>query len=145
MNKELIEKLKRNEKPFGLLSKEEKECIRKAGMENVQYYNGDNWINKPCAYPDLFTHSTYRIKPDYQPEPEYEDVEIVMHGKCLGGNENLRLGIWNANSPRFWIPLYEIPAMPNFVDFHHLEKLDITDIATDINRGLKVYARFRRS
>ena len=34
----LIEKLKHNEKPFGRLSPEEQECLRKVGTENCESY-----------------------------------------------------------------------------------------------------------
>ena len=58
MDKELIEKLKKNERAFGLLSKEEQKAFRLTGKENSKVYFVINpflpalrqMFNKFCIY-----------------------------------------------------------------------------------------------
>lgn len=79
-NTEIIIKLKRKDlaQPFGLLNKEEQEVLKKAGKNNLL------WLTDMCVWisPVAFSiHpnniSTYILKPDYEPEPEYVDIEIT--------------------------------------------------------------------
>jgi hypothetical protein len=72
--KELIKKLKdRNRaRPFGMLSEEEQKILRQANeTKAVMLYNGSGWESARWFFtsPQL----TYILKPDYEPEPEYED------------------------------------------------------------------------
>jgi len=72
---DLIEKLKHNEKPFGLNSPEEQECFEKVGKRNCEEYSGREWGRVMSVF---FNSHTYRIKPDYQPEPQVEKAEIEL-------------------------------------------------------------------
>ena len=65
MNKELIEKLKQNEKPFGLLGEEEQSCLKNIGHRNRQFY-GDGWKIDNDSF--VAAGIAYRIKPDYRSE-----------------------------------------------------------------------------
>lgn len=77
MNKqEMIEKLKKNEKPFALLSKEEQDFLISLPdntLECLQEWVPITWklITQICweSRSSLSTN-TFRIKPDYKPEPE---------------------------------------------------------------------------
>ncbi len=148
--KELIEKLKDKNyvRAFGLMSKEEQEVYRKVGRYNCIFFNGDNstWENYGQVF---FNGTTYAIKPDYQPEPEYVDLEIVEENGWLGiaaiGYENL------VTYP--FTHLHCLPSLPNFHCFwkdtgkgHNLsnEIYSITEISPLINKGIKVYARFKQ-
>jgi len=81
--KELIEALKNNEKPFGLLSKPEQECLRKINeLCSIECYqdsggwsigNGEGFVQIDNAY---CRHCVYRIKADYNPEPEIVECKV---------------------------------------------------------------------
>ena len=67
---ELIKKLKKNNRAFGLCSTEEQECFKEASIDKCIFLNSTNeWVNPIAFIPNL----TYRIKADYQPEQEKED------------------------------------------------------------------------
>jgi hypothetical protein len=94
MNAELIEKLKHNERPFGLCTKEEQECFKEVRKQNCLFYSVENkWLEilSSSATTNHFPNEqTYRIKSDYQPQPEYmyEDVIIInneLRAKQIGG------------------------------------------------------------
>lgn len=77
-----IEILKKNEKPLGLLSIEQQKILRSLPRE-IQFFTGYQWANLSEGENDwgFTSHSTYRIKPDYQPERESKFVEcdVYMH------------------------------------------------------------------
>jgi len=66
---ELIEKLKKNEKPFGLMEPEEQECLKKVGKKNCLYASDmtKGWLQAPVNV-DFCWGVTYAIKHDYKPE-----------------------------------------------------------------------------
>jgi hypothetical protein len=136
MNKELVEKLKNKDyvREFGRMSEEERELYKKVGARNCVRYSS---VLSICGWYDAFDFCerfSYAIKSDYQPEPEYEDVEIVNTG---------RLGIYTPKGR--WTNLHEIPSMPNFDIFvygmNHAE-CKYQNIAKEIRSGKKVMARF---
>jgi hypothetical protein len=133
---ELIEKLKKNEKPFGLLSKEEQECLNKIPLKYIKGFYGEKW-ETPMSF---VRHIAYYICPDYQPEPEYEDYEIKENGNQLGIWEEIEEGVSH------WIPLWEIPAEPKFKEFWYElygynVSTTIDKVASEIRNGYKVFAR----
>ena len=147
--KELIEKLKDKNyvRPFGLLSPEEQECLKKAGKNNCLVYTVLGDWKKGKAY--FINISTYAIKPDYQPEPEYEDVEIKVFSTNRLGIVYRQKCFTNPNS--IMIPLHELPSLPNFEGFWFDTdtgtRFNFTDdgpVATYRDEGKTVYASFRR-
>lgn len=65
---DLIEKMKKNEKPFGLLQPEEQECLKKVRNKNCVFYTVDGDWEDTAGLDSFCIGQVYRIKPDYQPE-----------------------------------------------------------------------------
>jgi hypothetical protein len=76
--KDLIEKLKDNKVCFGLLSEQEQECLKKAGKGNCQVRGSRN-LWEPAFSGGWNFELTYRIKPDYQPEPKEKKLPVENH------------------------------------------------------------------
>lgn len=133
MNKELVEKLKNKDyvREFGRMSEEERELYKKVGARNCVRYSS---VLSICGWYDAFDFCerfSYAIKSDYQPEPEYEDVEIVNTG---------RLGIYTPKGR--WTNLHEIPSMPNFRGFISCGvKIPMEEVAGALDQKTKVIAR----
>jgi len=144
MDTEMIEKLKKNEKGFGFLEPEEQVFLKSIGNENRLFFSIKGWAPDPSKSTNI--NNIFRIKPDYQPEPEYEDIEIV---KLEGGYPSVRdmkiLGIYY-KCGNVW--LGDIPAMPDFWDFIDLDAIvqavDFKYVASRLRLKHKVVARFRR-
>jgi len=88
MNYELIEKLKKNEKPLGLLSEEERELIKELnnnGEHIVDWYHiVHGWIHESRSWL-LCNDKTYRIRPDWQPDqPHFKMGDIIIARKKDG-------------------------------------------------------------
>ena len=154
MNKELIEKLKIKYyvRAFGLMLPEEQECFKKVGIKNCIIYGrmcgkqGAEWRDTTAELQGDFT---YAIKPDYQPEPEFQDVEIIQQGNWLGITRP-----WAEDYSRFpfdFTHLHCLPSLPGFRGFWHKGLNDsfiggdhYEEIAEMIDEKTKVYARFRK-
>jgi hypothetical protein len=138
----VIEKLKDKKyvRAFGLMSPEEQELLRKANTSNCLFYNpGGNWLTIRCDM-DFDRDRTYAIKPDYQPEPEYVDLEIVE------GKDGF-LGVYNKEP----IPMTNFPfvhihcllSLPNFKGFY-IKGSDNVEVEPQwVARHDNVIARFR--
>jgi len=156
---EIIEKLKDKNyvRPFGLMTPEEQECFRKVGIKSCETYNQAYWQQAVggCMF-EYDQDCTYAIKPDYQPEPEYVDWEIVK------GNDNF-LGIHRRifNDPPIpfsFTHLHCVPSLSGFNCFWHDEGPGIAGkgymhknsfwsiglVSPKKAEGKKVYARFRK-
>ncbi len=74
--KNLIEQLKDNEKPFGLMSEEMQEKAAAMGLlDNFQLFVGPGWGGVFKATGCSFQNGkVYRLRPDYE-----DDLEIVEH------------------------------------------------------------------
>ena len=74
----LIEKLKKNEKPFGRLTMEEQEYLKAVGAENRQFYDcNGRWVGDFTT--SIMKNYSLRIKPDYkEPEPEIVECEVKL-------------------------------------------------------------------
>lgn len=75
---ELTKKLMKNEKVFSRLTSKEQACFKKAGKENCVFWGDaiDKWRVSIC---DNFQPGVvYRIKRDYEPEPEIERCEVFV-------------------------------------------------------------------
>ena len=84
---ELIEKLKDKNyvRAFGLMTDEERDVYKKVGSNNCLEYGGNNWKNAFGGDGRVFDwRFEYVIKPDYRPEPEYEDLEVTKCSNSKG-------------------------------------------------------------
>ena len=139
---ELIEKLKDNTTPYGLCSNEERATFESVGANNCRVYNFNGWGNSLNTPHKFSCQLAYQIKSDYQPEPEYADLEITTDCK-----EGIGLGVhscFQCQLPRRWMAIHELPSLPGFRGFldDKGSTLQITWIAERISRGQKVIARF---
>ncbi len=76
MNKEIIEALQKNEKPFGLMSDELREAFRDIYTPlNLDIYLSNGWMI--CGSSDWNDESVYRLRNDYKPESDIVECEIV--------------------------------------------------------------------
>jgi hypothetical protein len=90
MNREeMIEVLKSNTTPFGLLSKEMQDFAKNIPFESLLCYaSGNNWIEKSEWY--IVSYLTYRLKESYEDksqEPEYEERPVTLASEfytCVG-------------------------------------------------------------
>ncbi len=77
---ELLDRMKKNEKPFGLLTEVEKQCL-KDNNGHIEKYRTWGWefvpnVNFHCPNFDInYSHFTFRIDPNYNPEPEIPVLE----------------------------------------------------------------------
>ena len=156
MNK-LIEKLKDNEahKIFADMSNEEQQVLWSLMATNaLQHLTEDmNWCQK-SKESKLFNLSIYRIKPDYQPEPEFVDLEVVRHAEGTV-EQTWWLGVWadkRAELPHAFTHLHCLVSLPNFECFWNKIPSPVDSentfyclgLVTKMrNAGHKVYARFR--
>jgi len=84
MNKELIEALKKNEKPFGKMTAEMKEAMFEIGIPHFQRYMYLNaWHGNLNSFA---SELTYRLRPDYEMEPEIMENVVFKVGKKLMTN-----------------------------------------------------------
>jgi len=150
---EIIEKLKDKNyvRAFGLMTPEEQELFKKVKKQNCIIYNlGKHWLDCQNSKEEFYDIQTYAIKPNYQPEPEYVDWEIVK------GNDNF-LGIHRriiSNDPPIpfsFTHLHCVPSLPNFDQFWwdsdtgtRFGSVCIESVARLRAEGKKVYARFRK-
>ena len=144
---EMIEKLKKNKIAFGLMSPEEQELLRKANTSNCLFYNpGGNWLTIHCDM-DFDRDRTYAIKPDYQTEPEFVDLEIFALDGWLMVQRDSNCEFL----PYLQTHLHCLPSLPNFEGFIRKptmtieEKWFLQGVAKQISEGHKVYARFRKA
>ena len=79
------------------------------------------------------------LKPDYKPEPKYEDINIVEYGLYLGAYGGLGTVL-----PHHFNHLHILVAIPAFVGFFEEDgQRTFNDlIANTIREGHKVVARF---
>lgn len=107
----LIEKLKNNEKPYGLNTKEERGCFEKVGRANCLYLQPDiTWKSIDCIGGSKTFHKkdVYCIKLDYQPEPGVEKCEVDRKNPY-----RLRY----KRKERVWVFLHEAFSDPDFMYF----------------------------
>ena len=139
---ELIEKLKDKNyvRAFGLMTPKEQECFRKVGIPNCELFCQDlHWDKLNSTDCDFGTLYTYAIKPDYQPEPEFVDLEIIRSGSWLG---------CVCTKPEGFYSLERLPSLPNFEGFKVIGNSELAilteHVAMHCNAKDKVIARFRK-
>ena len=145
---ELIEKLKDKNyvRVFGLMTPEEQECFMKVGKKNCLFYSLGGWnIGDNEFFVDI---TTYAINPDYQPEPEFVDLEIVQNTD----RADKWLGVHGALLASYdFVDLHCLPSLPKFKEFwyyrefgHRVDFCCSGKVASLRDRGETVYARFRK-
>jgi hypothetical protein len=151
---DLINRLKVNENPhriFADMSEEEQECLKKVGPLNCKFLTCEyktnsnlNWNELGCSS-HFLPVGIYRIKPDYQPEPEYVDLPIEektdFDGQWLGVRR-----IPGMNLPIAFTFLHMLPSLPGFVGFQTQADncVRLSDVANLHAAGFKIIARFRK-
>jgi len=94
------------------MSEDEQEVYRKVHRENCLIYEPKGEWSKThitSFHSNYFDNSsTYAIKPDYQPEPEYMDLEIELKGG--------HLGCWITQTE--WQPIHTFVSLSNFEGFY---------------------------
>jgi len=91
---DIIDQLKKNEKPFGLMSKEMRDKANKIGPQEFQYWANRKWAGpNSCFAPE---NIAYRLRSDYVEEPEVAKCEIFPHHNQMkydapNGNGAIRL------------------------------------------------------
>jgi hypothetical protein len=112
-DKEIIQALIDNEKPFGLMSEEMQAKAKEIGHRGFIYYTGDGtttWIT--CHLDSRFDRfRTYRLRPDYEEKPEIVECEVYVSTTHI--NKNVK---FDREEPYF---LYEATAMPDFIGFKY--------------------------
>ena len=147
MNKEIIKRLKDKKfvRAFGLMLPEEQECFKEVGERNCLFYtNLNRWSGQEHGFANSVT---YAIRPNYQPEPEFQDVEIIQQGNWLGITRP-----WAEDYSRFpfdFTHLHCLPSLPGFRGFlrpgHDRDiSIDFEEVANFIDRKQKVFVRFRK-
>jgi hypothetical protein len=79
--KKLIERMKNNRVPNYLLTDEEFECLESVGYRDLEYYklSVKAW-HANITFIEKRSITVYRIRPDYQPEPEPEIIKCEIYG-----------------------------------------------------------------
>ncbi len=72
----VIQLLKDNEKPFGLMSEEMQEKAKEIGRGEFDVYQAQGWGNR-CGG-ELYPANTYRLRADYKDEPEIVGCKIYQ-------------------------------------------------------------------
>jgi len=143
MDKFMIEILqdKNYVRAFGLMKPEERICLEKAGKLNCLRYsdiNGESW-RTPSPGPFTLI-DTYAIKPDYKPEPEFVDLEIVAQIGFLGVVQTDK-----SKLPYTFTHLNCLPSLPGFCRFKTADcpQTAYEEVAGLIANGKTVHAVFR--
>ena len=139
----MIEKLKKPElaQPHCLRSFEEQKFLESINPDHLVFLNlqGD-WVDWPGG--PRCVRDTVILKPDYQPEPEYEDWEVFLSTKdklCV------RHPVRDRN-----ILIGEVANEPGFACFHYMDGAETTNDGQvpnwlRANPSQTIYARFVRS
>ena len=78
--KEIIKALKDNTTPFDLMPEELQRKANEIGADEFEFYSNDSeWLRTYSFKPKSFT---YRLRPDYKPEPEVTSHNIQC--PCCG-------------------------------------------------------------
>ena len=110
----IIEDLKKNEKPFGLMSEEMQEKAKEIGFGHFERWIGGIWYNQDIN--DWYTDSSYRLRPDYTEEPEEPEEPEVVKCEVRNSDEKGWLDFKQHGVEEYW-SLYMAPAMKDFIGF----------------------------
>ena len=144
---ELIERLKTNEKAWVFLTAEEQKCMREVNktgaIGNLKYDGEWECFSKPWALLGEGANEIWRIKSNYQPQPEYVDYPVATFES--GGERWLGIFRGTVNA---WTHLHCLPSLPGFRGFRKTNSHDeivaihTEDVAPACDRKEKVVARF---
>lgn len=131
---DLIEKLKdkKQARPYFLCTEEEQRILNKAGCEGIWMLDSAGMWGTPTRKPSAYIGQCYVLKSDYQPKPEYTDIEIKYCGTLLIADN---LAIHNLVSRRNFVGFYRKSTIGDQI-------VSVDSIAGRIRHGDKVVARF---
>ncbi len=113
----VIQQLKDNEKPFGLMSDEMQAKMRHIGKHGCERFfaRGNGMWGEIDMTSRVFLHdTTYRLRPDYADVPEIVECEIVTVNGILGCNYGFGD---RPQGPKTC--LSDCPSMPDFIGFKY--------------------------
>ena len=110
MDSIIIQALKTNKEPFGLMSAEKQVKAKEIGVSSFLVYQALTWIDqfKASLKSQFTTSNAYRLRPDYEEKPEIVECEVI---KDYSGDLSVRL---DEGDP--W-PLTACPNHPGFIGF----------------------------
>ena len=114
----IIQQLKQNDKPFGLMSEEMQEKAKEIGIvDNFMPYNGSQEVDYNSNFGgcvgyecNFHTSCTYRLRPDYEEEPEVKKYEV-----CVNTCDEFSNYLYYIRHQE--TPITHAPDDPNFVGF----------------------------
>ena len=107
---EQIERLKNNEKPFGLLSKEDQELLCEINNKyGLEWFDGSRWSTLSFRPWEIATCSSFRIHKDYHPEPKVIRCEVYEESGWL----------WFGLPSGSDYTIDEAVAIPNFIAYDY--------------------------
>ncbi len=107
---ETIKALKENERPFGLMSEEMQETIKKPKYSNDREWICEEGKWRKCYHSPLLDFYTYRLRSDYT-EPE-AGVE-----KCEVGRKDGIFQFERMAGSDYWYGIHAAVNMPNFIGY----------------------------
>ena len=146
---EMIEKLKDKDyvRAFGRMKPEEQECFKKVGAINCLFYNyHGKWEVLTEDKANFMNCNTYAIKPEYQPEPEFVDLEIV---EIKDTNDINWLVVVKKDGRHGFLPyilthLHCLSSLPGFAGFYLKDSKEVqVDFGWVARYFPNVIARFR--
>ena len=124
---ELSEKLKKNERPFGLCSEEEQKCFEEVTKGNCEIFHEDKWMPQtPPNHTDFLANDTFRIKPDYASPPK-----------------EIRKPVCDKHSNDGRHPLEEYLSYTNFVCFEYEDCETVRNLFNKVASIWKETGKFR--
>ena len=101
----IIQQLKDNEKPFGLMSEEMQEKANEIGCTEFDYYGTCVWESYLAG--DFYNDQACRLRSDYAEEPEIVECEI----------EPFKGELMYLSSSGVWTKVSHAPNKPDFIGF----------------------------
>jgi len=106
----IIQQLKDNERPFGLMDTPMQAKALSMDISNFQYYTSERkWEDYPAG--DFYYDQACRLRPDYEEEPEIVECEIKPFD---GYGEDLRYKKPDAPAP---YSIFMVLSDPDFIGF----------------------------
>jgi hypothetical protein len=99
----IIEMLKKNEKPFGLMCSLMQDKAKEIGKKEFEYFSDTrSWVNNVSN--TWYNGNVYRLRPDYEEEPEIVECEVFVEDSILRytHDEDKHAALaWAPNRPDF--------------------------------------------